>query len=129
MDSVSIEHIQIENINKMLERVKKALDAAHQAQKAFMKTAEIRKAQLSSDYDFCFSVAQAALKKYRNLINSFSVFTGITVVDMPEGTARQKGISYWKSVLRFAEMIIYADAASVVISKSLLEKMFKESGI
>ena len=91
-----------------------------------MKTADIRKAQHSSDYDFCFSVAQTEIKRYRNEINSFSVFTGIIVVDITEGDARQMGIGYWKSVLNFTEMIIYADTARTVISKALLEKMFKE---
>ena len=91
-----------------------------------MKTADIRKAQHSSDYDFCFSVAQTEIKRYRNEINSFSVFTGIIVVDITEGAARQKDIGYWKSVLNFTEMIIYADTARTVISKALLEKMFKE---
>lgn len=126
MNNLSLERVQDENVKRMLELVKNALDGAHQTYRVLMKTADIRKAQHSSDYDFCFSVAQTEIKRYRNEINSFSVFTGIIVVDITEGAARQKDIGYWKSVLNFTEMIIYADTARTVISKALLEKMFKE---
>lgn len=107
--------------------IKDVLESAHQESVARAQTAEIRTALISNDYDCCFNTAQIYLKKYRKLINDYSFFTGISVIDITNAEARSKDIAYWKHVLEFAKMIIYANKAIDAGLKSVVEKEFRKT--
>lgn len=126
MNYISIEQNQNEQIAQVIDFIKKALDAAHETIKISMKTAEIRKAKKSDNYEVCFNVAQKVLKKYQDLINSISTLTNVRVFDITEEEARKKDIDYWRSVLNFVEMIVFVNSAGEIISKSRVEDKIKE---
>ena len=126
MKNILINPNQDEQTKRLFDYIKKSLEAAHQTNKALAKTANIRQALNSDDCDFCLLVAQDGLKKYRSIINSFAIFTNIIIVDISENEARNKGISHWKSVLKFEEMLVLADIAKDIVSKTEFENMIKE---
>lgn len=106
--------------------VNKVLESAHRAVMARVNTNELRPALNSTDYEYCYSVAQSYLKKYRKLLNSYSTLTGIMVVDLSIEDAKSKDISFWKYVLNYIMLVIYMDAAvqsglDAVIEKGLSE--------
>lgn len=127
MNNISIEKYQNEQVNQVLDLLKKAVDAAHETSKFRMNTANIQSALDSNDYDKCFAVAQKGLKKYRELINSISMFTNIRVYETTEEEARKNDIDYWKYVLNFLKMIIFVNLAGEIISKSKVRDMIKET--
>ena len=82
-------------IKQAMDIVRRALSAAHELQRVYPQTAELRKVRESRDYDACFSIAQKYLGRYQ-----------------PE-KARSQSIEIWKDTLSFIEMIIYLDAALI----------------
>lgn len=114
-----------EKVSQGFSVVKHTLEAAHQLSKAQMQTVEIRKALESADHNFCFDVAQKFLKKYRRMLNSYTFLTGVSIVDVTLEEAHLKGIEYWKDALKYAEMLIYVDAAVQSGLKSVIEDKLK----
>ena len=110
-----------------MEVVEKALKAAHELHRVRPKTAEIRKAIESSDFDTCFSTAQKYLKQYRVLINAYSFLTNIQVIDISMEDAQSKSIQEWIDVLSFIEMIIYLDTALHYGVKAAIEYRIKQA--
>lgn len=106
--------------------LKKTLKAAHQINVVTARTAQIRAARESDEYNFCFNTAQKLLKKYKNLINSYSLWTNIKIINITEAEARKKDIYFWKSTLEFVEMIIYVEVAVQFGLKSMIEDKFKQ---
>lgn len=126
MNSVSNIPNSDEKVSQSFNIVKHALEAAHQLSKVQMQTVEIRKALESADYNFCFDVAQKCLKKYRRMLNSYTLLTGISIIDVTLDEAHSKDIGYWKDVLKYAEMLIYVDAAVQSGLKSVIEDKLKK---
>lgn len=124
----SISNIQYsdEKINKAFDIVKRALEAAHRTSKVNLQTREIRIALETKDYNFCFDIAQKFLRKYKNMINSYTFLTGIVVINITPEEADTKNITYWKSVLKFTEMLIYANEAIDCGLKHIIEEKFKK---
>lgn len=106
--------------------IRHTLDAAHLMSRAKWKTAEIREALATNDYDSCFNTAQKFLKKYRNVINAYAFLTGIVVVSITAEESRGKDIVYWRSVLRFVEMLLYADEAMHCGLQSVIEEKIRK---
>lgn len=125
MNSISNIPNSDEKVSRSFNVVKHALEAAHQLSKVQIQTVEIRKALESADYNFCFDVAQKFLKKYRRMLNSYTFLTGVSIVDVTLEEAYLKGIDYWKDVLKYAEMLIYVDAAVQSGLKSVIEDKLK----
>lgn len=113
-------------VSKAFDIVKRALEAAHQLGKVKLQTNEIRKALETNDYDYCFDTAQKNLVKYRKMINSYTFLTGVVIIDVTLEEAHSKNITYWKSVLQFTEMLIYANEAVNLGLKTFIEKKLKE---
>lgn len=114
-----------EKVSEAFDIVKHALKNAHQMSKVELQTSEIRKALDTTDYDYCFDTAQRFLSKYRKMINSYSFLTGIFIIDIIAEEAHSKNIAYWKSALRFTEMLIYADEVINYGLKSAIEEKLK----
>ena len=113
--------------SRAMKVVEKALKAAHELHRVRPKTAEIRKAIESSNFDICFSTAQKYLKQYRTLINSYSFLTNIQVMDISIEEAQSKSIQEWIDVLSFIEMIIYMDTALHYGAKAAIEYGIKQA--
>ena len=126
MNSISNIPNSDEKVSQGFGIVKHALEAAHQLSKVQMQTVEIRKALESTDYNFCFDVAQKLLKKYRRMLNSYAFLTGVSIIDVTLEEAHSKGVGYWKDALKYAEMLIYVDAAVHSGLKSVIEDKLKK---
>lgn len=113
-------------LSKGFRIVNKVLESAHRAAMARADTSEIRAALNSTDYEYCYSVAQSSLKNYRKLLNSYSLLTGIMVVDLPIGEAKSKDISFWKYVLNYIKLVIYVDAAIKCGLEAIIKKDLEE---
>ena len=114
-----------EQTSRAMDVVKKTLSAAHELSKVKILTAEIRDAKNSSDWDKCYSTAQRYLQRYRLLINSYSFWTSVQVIDSPKSEAESKNAEEWKSVLDFIEMILYLDTALKYGAKTVIEHEIK----
>lgn len=112
---------QNEQADELMECLCKTLKKAHQFDVIMAKTKEIRIAKISNDKIICFNTAQRFLKKYRDLINSYSQLTNIEVIDITEAEAQSRDITHWKSVLNLVEMIVFTDCAKEYMGKSLIE--------
>ncbi len=112
--------------DRAMDVVKTSLEAAHQIYRVWPETATLRKTKASSDFDFCFSTAQTYLKRYRTLIDSYSSWTKIQVIDVAMEEAQSKSIQEWKSTLDFIEMIIYLNAALKYGAKSAIKHAIKQ---
>lgn len=116
-----------DKVSRAFHIVKSVLDAAHHMNEARAKTAEVRAAQESDEYEVCYQTAQKYLHRYKDLINSLASITQVHIVYISEEEARAKDIAFWKDSLCFLEMVIYADVAAryglQVIIKSKMEKM------
>lgn len=108
--------------------VETVIDAAHHLIEARAKTAEVRAAQESDEYEVCYQTAQTYLHQYQSFINSLASITQIHIVYVSEEEARAKDIAFWKDSLCFLEMVIYANVAAryglQAKIKSELEKAF-----
>lgn len=102
--------------------VRHTLEKAHQMGKVELQTKEIRKAIETTDYDYCFDTAQKVLTKYRKMINSYTVLTGVSIIDITLKEARSMNIMYWQSTLKFTEMLIYANEAIECGLNSVIEE-------
>lgn len=111
-----------ETVSEAFAIIKHALEVAHQLGKLELQTSEIRKALETNDYDYCFDIAQRFLRKYRKIINSYTFLTGAAIIDITVEEAHSKKITYWQSVLRFIEMLIYANEAVNLGLKPVIEK-------
>lgn len=126
MNSISNIPNSDEQVSQSFSIVKHTLDSAHQLSKVQMQTVEIRKALESTDYNFCFAVAQKFLKTYRRMLNSYTPLTGVSIIDITLEEAHSKDIGYWKDALKYAEMLIYVDAAVQFGLKSVIEDKLKK---
>lgn len=114
-------------IKQAMDIVRRALSAAHELQRVYPQTAELRKVRESRDYDACFSIAQKYLGRYRPAIDFYSPLTHIIVIDIQPEKARSQSIEIWKDTLSFIEMIIYLDAALIYGSKTAIEHAIKRA--
>lgn len=122
---LSSEQYQKEQVDEWMERLYKALKKAHQYDVVRAKTKDIRIALSSDDKKICFNTAQRYLKKYRELINSYSQLTNVEVIDITKEEAESRDITHWKFALNLVEMIVFTDNAKECIAKSLIEDTLK----
>lgn len=52
--------------------------------------------------------------------------TGVVVIDMSIEESRSKDITYWQSVLKFTEMLLYANEAIECGLASVIEEKFRK---
>lgn len=114
-----------EQTSRAMDVIKKALSVAHELPRVRILTVEIRDAKNSSDWDKCHSTAQRYLQRYRHLIDSYSFWTNVQVIDIPKSEAEGKSTEEWKSVLDFIEMILYLDTALKYGAKAVIEHEIK----
>lgn len=60
------------------------------------------------------------------MLNSYAFLTGVSIIDVTLEEAHSKGVGYWKDALKYAEMLIYVDAAVQSGLKSVIEDKLKK---
>lgn len=115
-----------ENTKKALEILEKTLEVHNLIQQANMESAQVVAALASEDKCFKEDVLKEQLTKYKNFINSTTVFTGIYTYEVPSSHYADKSVDYINIRLFIVKVIIILKVLTEHVAEKALESLIHD---